>query len=99
MNVPKDGRYYFMLHGKLIGRPEIFAAVNNDKFELSKQQFNRNFTSWTMVTPGRRFGNMCRHYDLKKGVHILKLSAETKDSVVIDGIVLTDNPEPFEPRP
>ena len=99
VNVPKDGRYYFMLHGKLNGRPEIYAAVNNDKLEVSKQQFKSAYTSWTMVTPGRRFGNMCRHYDLKAGTNTIKLRGMEKDAVMFDGIVLTDNPEPFEPRP
>lgn len=99
VNVPKDGRYYFMLHGKLNGRPEIYAAVNNDKLEVSKQQFKSAYTSWTMVTPGRRFGNMCRHYDLKAGMNTIKLRGMEKDAVMFDGIVLTDNPEPFEPRP
>ena len=99
VNVPKDGRYYFMLHGKVNGLREIYAAVDNDKMKISKQQFYPNYTTWTMVTPDRRFGNMCRHYDLKQGVHTLTIKGASKDTVMIDGIVLTDNPEPFEPRP
>ena len=99
VNVPKDGRYYFMLHGKSAKGIRILAAVDNDKLETSKQQFYRNYTTWTMITPGRNFGNMCRHYDLKKGVHTLKITASDEGSPVFDGIVLTDNPESFEPRP
>ena len=88
-----------MLHGKVNGLREIYAAVDNDKMKISKQQFYPNYTTWTMVTPDRRFGNMCRHYDLKQGVHTLTIKGASKDTVMIDGIVLTDNPEPFEPRP
>ncbi len=98
VNVPEDGRYYFMLHGRKLEAPEILAGVNKDKMEKSKQQFSTDFTSWTMITPGRKFGNMCRHYDLKKGVNVLKLQGSS-GKILYDGIVLTDNPEPFEPRP
>ena len=99
VNVPKDGRYYFMLHGKLDGSMLIRAAVNNDKFEVSKQQFKKDYTSWTMITPGRSFGNMCRHYDLKKGINTIKISGAAEGRLLFDGIVLTTNPQHFEPRP
>lgn len=99
VNVPKDGRYYFMLHGRADKGIRIMACVDNGKFETSRQQFRKNYTTWTMITPGRSFGNMCRHYDLKKGVHTLKITASDEGSPVYDGIVLTDNPESFEPRP
>lgn len=100
VNVPKTGRYYFMLHGKVDGYNSIMAAVNNDKLQMSKQQFKREYTSWTMITPGRSFGNMCRHYDLKKGINTIKISGvDSQNKVLYDGIVLTTNPQYFEPRP
>ena len=98
VNVPQNGRYYFMMHGK--GYSQISAAVNNDKFETSKQQFRNDCTTWTMITPGRSFGNMCRHYDLKKGINTIKITGiNSQSQLVFDGIVLTTNPQHFEPRP
>ncbi len=93
-NVPKDGRYYFMVRSK--GKLKLKVAVDDDAPEVSRQQ-NADYPTWTMLTPGRDFGNMCRHYDLAKGRHIVKIWRESGEPVA-EGLVLTDNPLSFEPR-
>ena len=50
-----------------------------------------------MLAPGKVFGDMCRHYDLRKGRHVVKIWKEAGKPVA-EGLVLTDNPLPFEPR-
>jgi hypothetical protein len=50
-----------------------------------------------MIAPGKDFGDMCRHYDLKKGRHTLKIWNHAGNPVA-EGLVLTDNPLSFEPR-
>ena len=94
-DIPKDGRYYFMIHSKVRGR--LTVAVDEDKPESSRQQ-NWDHPVWTMLTPGRDFGNMCRHYDLKAGRHTVTISAGVGAKVQYDGLVVTDNPLSFEPR-
>ena len=93
-DVPKDGRYYFMVRSK--GKLKLKVAVDDDAPEVSRQQ-NADHPTWTMLTPGRGFGDMCRHYDLKKGRHVVKIWKETGEPVA-EGLVLTDNPLSFEPR-
>ena len=93
-DVPKDGRYYFMVHSKDFGKLSV--AVDGDKPDVSKQQ-NKSYPTWTMLTPGHAFGNMCRHYDLKAGRHTVTIRS-TAGSLQYDGLVLTDNPLSFEPR-
>ena len=92
--VPKDGRYYFMVRSR--GKLKLKVAVDNDAPEVSRQQ-NESHPTWTMLTPGRGFGDMCRHYDLKKGRHVVKIWQESGEPVA-EGLVLTDNPLSFEPR-
>ena len=96
VNVPKDGRYYFMVRGYSSFTPKLDFAVNNDKFAESRQQ-TKPYMSWTMFTPGKGFGDMNKHYDLKKGENRIRF--RTRGGVfAIDGLVMTDNPGSFEPR-
>ena len=100
VNVPEDGRYYFMIHGATNnftdGKPRLMVSVNDDKFESSRQQTAPHMT-WTMLTPGRGFGHMSRYYDLKAGENKLRFYA-SNGVLMFDGIVLTDSPGSFEPR-
>ena len=85
-----------MVRGFSSNRPRLQVSVNDDKFEESRQQ-TKPYMSWTMLTPGRGFGNMCREYDLKAGSNRLRI--RTSNGIFnIDGLVLTDNPGSFEPR-
>ena len=93
-DVPKDGRYYFMVRSR--GTLRLKVAVDDDAPEVSRQQ-NADHPTWTMLTPGRGFGNMCRHYDLTKGRHVVKIWRDSGEPVA-EGLVLTDNPLSFEPR-
>ena len=98
VNVPEDGRYYFMIHGYSNGgSARMNVSVNNDKFESSRQQ-SAPYMTWTMLTPGKGFGHMSRHYDLKAGENKLRIQG-TGGAFYFDGIVLTDAPGSFEPRP
>lgn len=93
-DVPRDGRYYFMVRTK--GSLALKVAVDDDRPEVSRQQ-NEDYPTWTMLTPGRVFGNMLRHYDLKAGRHVVRIWPESGRPLA-EGLVLTDNPLPFEPR-
>ncbi len=95
LEVPRTGRWYFMLHGRGVG--SVWAGVDGDKPEKSRQQAT-GYSSWTILAPGRGFGNRCRHYDLEAGVHTVALANES-GGFTCDGLVLTDNPLSFEPSP
>ena len=101
VNITKKGRYYFMLHGTAAeNKHPLMVSVDNDDFERSKQQLWNDRMTWSMLTPGRDFGNMLRHYDLEPGIHTVRLYGMTKEyPVEFDGLVVTDNPGSFEPRP
>ena len=72
-------------------------SVNDDKFEASRQQC-APYMTWTMLTPGKGFGHMSRHYDLKAGISKVRIQG-LSGVLKFDGIVLTDAPASFEPRP
>lgn len=93
-DIPADGRYYFMVRSK--GWLKLKVAVDDDAPAVSRQQ-NAGHPTWTMLAPGKVFGDMCRHYDLRKGRHVVKIWKEAGKPVA-EGLVLTDNPLSFEPR-
>ena len=93
-DVPADGRYYFMVRSR--GWLKLKVAVDDDAPAVSRQQ-NADHPTWTMLAPGKVFGDMCRHYDLGKGRHVVKIWKEAGKPVA-EGLVLTDNPLSFEPR-
>ena len=93
-DVPEDGRYYFMVRSR--GWLKLKVAVDDDAPAVSRQQ-NAGHPTWTMLAPGKVFGDMCRHYDLRKGRHVVKIWKEAGKPVA-EGLVLTDNPLSFEPR-
>ena len=94
-DVPKDGQYYLMVHGK--GRTRLKISVDGSEPALSKQQGYADYPTWTMLAPGRDFGNMSCPYDFKAGRHVLKMAA-AQGPFSFDGLVLTDSPGSFEPR-
>ena len=94
-DLPRPGRYYFMIYGRSgDSRPELLAAVNSDEFAPSIQQV-KPFRTWTMLTPGCRFGGMLRHYDLPAGRHTVRLRPLRK-KLSIEKIAVTDSPGSFE---
>ena len=53
--------------------------------------------TWTMLTPGGKFGHRSRYFDLKQGIHTLRLR-NAGSEFKFDGIALVDDPESFEPK-
>ena len=99
--VPKTGRYYILLHGIGTAFTEIVAGVDDSEMLLSKHQTCTGFASWTMLAPGGDFNNRTAYYDLQAGeAHTLRLQPGPNPDkrLLPDGIVITDNPEAFEPR-
>ncbi len=91
-DVKKEGRYYFMIHGG-DGHPHLKVSVDGAASGTSKQQ-TRHYPTWTMLAPGKSFGDMTKFYDLKPGRHTVRI----KGRYAYDGLVLTDSPGSFEPR-
>ena len=95
--VPKDGRYFVMLHGCTTSySSSLIAAVDNDKMEMASLQAKKYMT-WMPLAPGSGYSNKNRCYDLKKGTHKLRIRAG-KHPFFFDGIVVTDAPGSFEQR-
>ena len=98
--VPKTGRYYILIHGS--GKPftEVFAGIDGGEMKLSQHQTYSGFASWTILSPGGDWNNRITYYDFDAGeVHTLRLSPSPHADKRLhpDGIVITDNPEAFEP--
>lgn len=97
-NVAKSGKYYFMIHCATESQKtyEIQAAVDEDGYQKSKQQ-TKTYPTWTMLTPGKEFGDYLRVYELSAGRHTVRIKADYSQ-FPYDGLVLTDSPGGFEPR-
>lgn len=94
--VPKKGRYYFLIHASSPSRkPNVKAGVDGEEPQAFRQQFTP-YPSWVMLSPGGKFGNTIRYYDFEPGVHTVTVSGSK--SVTYDAVVLTDSPGSFEPR-
>ena len=96
-DVPKAGRYYLMVRARGNGRDRLRVAVDGDKAEESIQQ-TKPYPTWTMLTPGHKFGDMTCHWDFQPGPHTVRIRATAYGKLQYDGLVLTDNPGSFEPR-
>ena len=96
-DVPKAGRYYLMVHAKGEGRDRLRVAVDGEQAAESIQQ-TKPYPTWTMLTPGHKFGDMTCHWDLQPGPHTVRIRATAYGKLQFDGLVLTDNPGSFEPR-
>ena len=95
-DVPKDGRYYFLMHGIAPEWTRLEVSVDGAPEKVSLLQ-TRMYPTWAQLTPGREFGNMTLHHDLKAGRHTVRVRAATCH-YAFDGIVVTDSPGSFEPR-
>ena len=96
-DVPKAGRYYLMVHAKGEGRDRLRVAVDGEQAAESIQQ-TKPYPTWTMLTPGHKFGDMTCHWDFQPGPHTVRIRATSYGNLKCDGLVLTDNPGSFEPR-
>lgn len=96
-DVAVSNKYYFMIHGAATSKKYIDAAVDDDEYAESPQQV-KSYPSWTMIAPGRdMFSGITRPYELGVGRHRLRVKV-AYTSFPYDGIVLTDDPDPFEQR-
>ena len=107
--VPKDGRYYFMIRAKRnaitgtargkLGNPladTFLAGVDGEELDRSTYQLH-DWSSWMNVAPGGTYMCWIRYYDLKQGKHTLEIRSD-RGGAAIEGIVLTDSPGSFEPE-
>ena len=100
-NVEKEGRYWCMVYGrcKYFGaRPRIEVSVDGKNLGTSIQQ-SYEYPAWSMLCPDMKPINlMVYHFDFKPGKHTFTLKGEPKKFFEYNAIVLTDNPESFEPN-
>lgn len=94
--VPRSGTYYFFVHGAAGSPVTLKAAVDGEAYADSKQQVH-SWPTWTMLTPGKKFGDYLRAYALEAGRHTLRIKVD-RQTFAYDGVVLTDSPTSFEPR-
>lgn len=105
-DLPKDGTWYFLIHGynDEIGelttrnRQQLMVQVDDEEAAVSFQQV-RDYPVWTLLMPGKRFGNFACPFRLKAGRHVVKIRRASPHSrVLYDGVVATDACGSFEPR-
>lgn len=103
IKVTRAGRYWLMLHGKA----KEFRRRSYPVFELRKDgeflgkciQQSYEYPTWSMVAPGQKpIGTMVYHFDLVPGTYTFQLSSIDEKSFEYDRMVLTTNPELFEPN-
>lgn len=103
IKVTKPGRYYLMLHGKA----KDFKRRSHPHFDLSKDgeflgrciQQSYEYPTWSMVAPGQKpIGTMVYHFDLVPGTYTFQLTSVDDKYFEYDKMVLTTNPEIFEPN-
>lgn len=96
-DVPKAGRYYPMIHAKTWGWIDV--SVDGGAFVPSRQE-NAAHPFWTLLTTDTKTlhggGRHC-WLDLTAGRHVIRLR-QNRGGLVLDGLVLTDNPLSFEPK-
>ena len=99
VDVPEDGRYYFLIRGyNPTGKtPRIKVKVNNTKEGVSSQQVVADRMRWTNLSPRYSVGVKVQYYDLKKGETKVTIQG-VGHPLYYDGIVLAKDPEAFEPR-
>ena len=102
-NVEKAGRYWLLLHGTA----REFRQMYYPAFNLYKEgellgkciQQSYPYPTWSMVAPGQRpIATMVYHFDLEPGIHRFTMESIDKKKCNYDLMVLTTNPEPFEPN-
>lgn len=103
IKVKKAGRYYLMLHGKA----KEFRRRSYPQFDLTKDgeylgrciQQSYDYPAWSMVAPGQKpIGTMVYHFDLTPGTYTFQLTSVDDKYFEYDRMVLTTNPELFEPN-
>ncbi len=97
--VPKDGRYYVHIHGVADSSVPVRGAMDDEK-EGRGTQVAQKFPCWTPFAPrGAQFrSGRFRFWDLKAGRHVIHLKTQSDVEYRVDGLVVTDSPESFEPR-
>jgi hypothetical protein len=98
-DVPKDGRYYFMLRARrtgAVGKETVSVNVDGDEADFSTLQ-NHAWPTWMILAPGGTYMGWIRYYDFKAGRHTLTLAPGAGEPS-IEGLVLTDSPGSFEPQ-
>ena len=99
-DVPKDGRYYFMMRARrtstVRARETVSVKVDGDEADVSTLQ-NHRWPTWMVLAPGGTYMCWIRYYDFKAGAHTLVL-APGDGNPSIEGLVLTDSPGSFEPQ-
>lgn len=103
LKVEKAGRYWLMLHGKA----REFRRRSYPEFNLYKDgtllgkciQQSYEYPTWSMVAPRQRpIATMVYHFDLEPGIHSFTLESLDDKEFNYDMMLLTTNPEPFEPN-
>ena len=99
ISVPKDGRYWILVHGTASEKAKQRVVLTLDGETMSPSPLQQyDYPTWAMVCPGcRTISVMTYHFDLKAGVHSIALK-HASGSFPLDALVLTDNPKSFEPR-
>ena len=107
-DVPKDGRYHFLLYGRGTRRwpgdggwkrdhVRIQTAIDDGALAGVGLQADV-FDAWMVATPGcGGFGGTKKRVELKKGRHVLKI-VPTTGTLTISGAAVAEDPGPFEPR-
>ncbi len=96
--VPKAGRYYFMVRARGTHGSTYFAGVDGGELSSAILQGNPDYPTWSCAAPGSGlWGGRIGFSDLQSGHHTLTVKARNL-AFEIEGAVLTDDPGAFEPR-
>ena len=104
LDVPRAGQYYLMVYGKSRKegsksyRPQLEVSMDGQTQGGSVQQ-NYKYPTRTMIAPGGNLESMTYDWQLEAGRHRLQLKGlPIGCDYAYEALVLTDNPESFDPN-
>ena len=99
--VRKPGRYYVMVRTRGMKNGYVESNVDDGEFLPTQLMAYEDHMTWTILAPGQKQGNRISFYDFEPGTKhriMIRKSDRTRKDFCIEGIVITDNPQAFEPR-
>jgi hypothetical protein len=95
---PKDGVYFVILRAKaeapVDNHDSLSFSLDEGKVEYSKLRVGTDW-GWTMAAQNRKMSLIClQPFKLAAGEHVLRIAP--RESLYLDLVAVTDNPEMFE---
>ena len=99
-SVPKEGPWWIKIRARGMTNGYVQSGVDGDYLSTQLMTF-KDYMSWAIVAPGKKQGNRISCWNFAPGqTHriCIRKAKRTPENFEIEGIVVTRDPAPFEPR-